>query len=200
MKDEFPVYEVDCCVTDPDCEDHSPKSYVPRGAPKLRFSPGDRVLCNYGEWVGGTITGLWYREDDWPRGQYAPYQVRLDNGDMICAPNDNDESIKAADAAEHKKQPSQKVPELRFAIGDRVLCNCGEEWKGGTITGHYYREDDWPRGEYAPYQVRLDAGNLICAPSDNDGCIKAEPAATGVSAGKRSSKRLKDAAEDSAKD
>ena len=163
LKDEFPAFEIDCCVTDPDCEEHN----APLGAPRLRFKPGDRVQCNCEQWETGTVTGLFYREDSWPEGQYAPYQVRLDSGRMICAPADTDDCIKAA--------------ELRFKPGDRVLCNCGEQWKAGTITGLHYREDSWPAGEFAPYQVRLDIGDMICAPADTSDCIKAA-AADGASA------------------
>lgn len=178
LEDDFPAFEVECCEDDPGCEDHSS---APRGAPKLRFRPGDRVLCNCGEWQAGIITGLWYREDEWPRGQYAPYQVRLDSGDMICAPNDADECIRSAG-------PTGKAPPLRFKPGDRVLCNCGAEWERGTITELYYREDTWPRGEIVPYQIKLDSGRMICAPSDIDECIKEE-------SGERTPKRAKDAVE-----
>jgi hypothetical protein len=172
LKDEFPAFEIDCCVTDPDCEEHN----APPGAPRLRFKPGDRVQCNCEQWETGTVTGLFYREDSWPEGQYAPYQVRLDSGRMICAPADTDDCIKAA--------------ELRFKPGDRVLCNCGEQWKAGTITGLHYREDSWPAGEFAPYQVRLDSGKMICAPADNDGCIRAaEGSYPGASTGNTPSQR-----------
>lgn len=162
LKDDFPAYEVECCVADPGCEDHST---APRGAPKLRFRPGDRVICNCGDWEAGTIIGLWYREDEWPRGQYAAYQVQLDSGNMVCAPNDVDECIRSA---------AGTPIALRFKPGDRVLCNCGVEWEAGTITMLHYREATWPEGQFAPYQVQLDSGRMICAPSDIDECIKEE--------------------------
>ena len=183
LKDAFPAYEVECCEADPGCEDHR----APSGVPKLRFKPGDRVLCNCGEWEAGIITGLWYREDEWPRGQYAPYQVKLDSGDMICAPNDVDECIRIAGG-----KPTGSLPQLRFKAGDRVLCNCGEAWEKGTITSLHYHEDTWPHGEFAPYQVTLDDGRFVCAPSDNDACITQDPS-------ERSPKRVKDATKVGAK-
>ena len=195
LKDNFPAYDVDCCITDTECEEH-----LPRGAPKLRFKPGDRVQCFYGDhWATGTITMLFYREDDWPRGQYAPYQVRLDSGDMICAPADVDDCIKAAKGALGGSiPPPRKPPALRFKPGDRVMCRVSSDgWAAGTVTLLHYREDDWPPGEFHPYQIKLDGGRMICAPADVDQCIKQEPAAAagakhaGTGKDKRSSRRAK---------
>ena len=69
--------------------------------PKLRFDVDSRVLCRIGEnvetdWAPGTVIKLWYREPRWPRGSYAPYQVRLDDGREIFAPADMEQVIKAA--------------------------------------------------------------------------------------------------------
>ena len=69
--------------------------------PKLRFDLDSKVLCRIGEnaetdWAAGTVIKLWYREPRWPRGSFAPYQVRLDDGREIFAPADMEQVIKAA--------------------------------------------------------------------------------------------------------
>jgi len=61
---------------------------------------------------------------------------------------------------------------LRFAIGARVFCNTGE-WTPGSVVKQNYREDSWPAGKIAPYQIKLDDGRLIYAPLDDDKVIKA---------------------------
>jgi len=37
-----------------------------------------------------------YRDDGMPPGMVAPYQVKLDSGDLIYAPEDSDELIRKA--------------------------------------------------------------------------------------------------------
>ena len=58
----------------------------------------------------------------------------------------------------------------RFEVGTTVLCNLGElGWKQGRIIAHNYREDPWPEGMFAPYQVVLeDDRSLIYVPEDDD--------------------------------
>ena len=60
---------------------------------------------------------------------------------------------------------------LRFAVGDRVLCLCGT-WQAGTVVKHFLVQKRFPPGKCAPYQVKLDDGRLIYAPTDSDGVIK----------------------------
>ena len=36
-----------------------------------------------------------YRDDDMSPGFFAPYQVRLDNGDLVLAPADSDDAIRS---------------------------------------------------------------------------------------------------------
>jgi hypothetical protein len=64
--------------------------------------------------------------------------------------------------------------QLRFPIGSRVECNCGE-WKPGTVVKHFYRQSSFAEGMCAPYQVRLDDGKLIFAPSDCDRVVRMLP-------------------------
>ena len=62
---------------------------------------------------------------------------------------------------------------LRFYKGTRVECYCGEnQWKTGTIEKLFYVQRSFPEGTCAPYQVRLDEGKLIFAPSDNNRVIR----------------------------
>ena len=65
-----------------------------------------------------------------------------------------------------------KSPELRFANGSKVQCRTGADpvtgWAPGTIVALWYREEAWPSGTYAPYQIQLDDGRLIfgeCPPA-----------------------------------
>ena len=66
-----------------------------------RFEIGARVACTIGEGerAHGTVVAHYYREDGWPPAQWAPYQVKLDDGSLIFAPYDFDECISAAGAA-----------------------------------------------------------------------------------------------------
>lgn len=72
-------------------------------------------------------------------------------------------SIRLADAGSTK---------LRFAVGARVECNCGQ-WKPGTVIKHFYVQKTFKEGMCAPYQVRLDDNKLIFAPADQDNVIRA---------------------------
>jgi hypothetical protein len=65
-------------------------------APELRFDVGTKVQCRVGpsEWESGTVIQLWYRENSWPEGVYAPYKIRLNIGKDIYAPQDTDKMIR----------------------------------------------------------------------------------------------------------
>jgi len=62
---------------------------------QYRFAIGDRVECNTGEWVAGTVVALDYAQPNWPPGKIAPYQVRLDDERLIFAPIDDAKVIRA---------------------------------------------------------------------------------------------------------
>jgi hypothetical protein len=64
-----------------------------------RFPTGTRVSCRMGpdpnqDWAQGTIIQLWYRESKWPTMSFAPYKIRLDDGQFIFAPADIDRVIR----------------------------------------------------------------------------------------------------------
>ena len=56
---------------------------------KLTYKVGDIVKCKHEGWLTGVVTELWYREDLWETGKYAPYQVLLENGLLIWVPRDS---------------------------------------------------------------------------------------------------------------
>mmetsp|Transcript_3653 Transcript_3653/g.13118 ORF Transcript_3653/g.13118 Transcript_3653/m.13118 type:complete len:384 (-) Transcript_3653:235-1386(-) len=60
----------------------------------LRFPLGAEVECNVGTWAAGTVVQHWYRQRDWPPGRFAAYQVKLNNGNLIYAPMDDDRLIR----------------------------------------------------------------------------------------------------------
>jgi len=68
------------------------------------------------------------------------------------------------------------LPQLRFDVGDKVLCRIGPDaitgWAKGTIVQLWYRESSWPAGNWAPYKVQLDDGRNIFAPGDLEQIIK----------------------------
>jgi len=63
---------------------------------------------------------------------------------------------------------------LRFRVGDRVECNCGQ-WSQGTIVKLFYTQSSFPAGKCVPYQIRLDDGRLIYSPADEDRVIRLAP-------------------------
>uniref|UniRef100_A0A7S2CS79 CobW C-terminal domain-containing protein n=1 Tax=Haptolina brevifila TaxID=156173 RepID=A0A7S2CS79_9EUKA len=60
---------------------------------------------------------------------------------------------------------------LRFDVGTRVECNCGQ-WKAGTVVKQFYVQKSFPEGMCVPYQVQLSDGKLIFAPADEDRVIR----------------------------
>ena len=78
------------------------KHKLQKDLPRLRFKKKQRVECKIGpnEWARGTVTKLWFEQS---QGQYMPYQVRLDSGQMIYAPQDNQMIIRAVKNAKKKK-------------------------------------------------------------------------------------------------
>ncbi len=62
----------------------------------LRFKVGSRVKCcvDEGRWASGTVIELWYTEDSFAQGFYAPYQVELDEGRLVFAPEDSDGCVR----------------------------------------------------------------------------------------------------------
>jgi len=76
------------------------RSQPNKNLPTLRFKVGQKVQCRIGPdpvdgWASGKIIQLWYKEQGWPPGSFAPYKVDLDDGRKIFAPGDIDDIIRA---------------------------------------------------------------------------------------------------------
>lgn len=81
----------------------------PTTHPRLRFAVGERVECNMGDhWELGTVAMLMYYGDG---GRTAPYQVKLDSGGGVFAPNDDDSVIRRP----AKTPAAQKRPAVAAA-------------------------------------------------------------------------------------
>lgn len=66
---------------------------------RLRFKVGERVECSVGvDFDPGTIVQLWYNdESQFEKNEVVPYQISLDDGTMIYAPEDTDNVIRKSD-------------------------------------------------------------------------------------------------------
>jgi len=138
-----------------------------------RFEVGSDVYCKYqGCWTKGRVVAHHWKDPDEPKSVH-PYQIKLDNGRLIYAPVDDEKCI-------------NRVP--RFDVGSYVQCllnsrlapascvvkndedgiDC-EEWATGRVVAHHYEEAGVP---LRPYQVQLEDGRLIYAPTDDDAVIK----------------------------
>lgn len=89
--------------------------WPPRGShlfePALRFAVGDRVECRVGPhpvkgWAAGRIIKLHYSESTWPPNVEAPYQIKLNDGRLIFAPQDTDAVIRLRPPREATDPPS----------------------------------------------------------------------------------------------
>lgn len=105
-----------------------------------------------------------------------PQQVTLDILRDNFPPDDILEKWMNGEEAEWPPMDDQMdaaPPELRFNVGTAVVCRIGADtWESGTISKLWYRENGWPEGAYAPYQIMLDDGRKIFAPFDNDQVIR----------------------------
>lgn len=61
---------------------------------QLRFPVGTRVECNCGSWKAGTVIKHFYTQSSFAEGMCVPYQVKLDDGKLIFAPQDKDGVIR----------------------------------------------------------------------------------------------------------
>ena len=62
----------------------------------LRFAVGMRVKCFVGgdKWAPGRVIKLHHHEASFEPDFFAPYQIRLDDGGLIYAPEDTDSYIR----------------------------------------------------------------------------------------------------------
>ena len=77
----------------------APPDFLERKKAALRFGVGAQVECKTGQgrsgWSRGAVVQLMYQDECMTPGQIAPYQVQLDDGGLIWAPEDTDELIRA---------------------------------------------------------------------------------------------------------
>jgi len=66
----------------------------PKPTTSLRFSVGEKVMINVGEWEPAKVVAHWYREALWESGRYVPYQLELADGTLAWAPRDKDAFVR----------------------------------------------------------------------------------------------------------
>ncbi|KAJ1447300.1 CobW/HypB/UreG, nucleotide-binding domain-containing protein [Pelagophyceae sp. CCMP2097] len=96
------IEDLDSCLVD-DEEFQAYLEYAAESA-KPRFDIGALVECNLGgdpQWMPGVVVAHNYREESWDVQQTAPYQVQLDDGDIIFAPFDDDLVIRSRGFAQY---------------------------------------------------------------------------------------------------
>ena len=82
-----------------------------------------------------------------------------------------------------KLTDSMDPTELRFTLGSRVECIwpveangiwpvASGQWKPGEVVSFFYVGCCFPEGMCAPYQVKLDDGTLVFAPTDSNTFIR----------------------------
>ena len=80
----------------------------------LRFALGRKVVAN-GQF--GTITQQWYREAHYPPNVWCAYQILLANGNLVCAPYDEDTFVRAQAA----ECAFLRVQAINFVTNDNNL-------------------------------------------------------------------------------
>jgi hypothetical protein len=82
------------------------------------------------QWKRGVVTKLHYREDDWPPGRVVPYQIQLDVGTLIYAPQDDDGLLQADNGTEEREYRAYvhvcQAGPCRRAGGEAVLLEIEE--------------------------------------------------------------------------
>ena len=77
----------------------------------------------------------------------------------------------------NEENRKRRLDALRFTVGDAVECNVGRnKWAKGKVVKLRYRDESFPPGLFAPYQIQLDkseGGDLIYAPCDEQDVIRA---------------------------
>ncbi len=122
--------------------------------PKLRFSYGDRVECN-GQ--VGTIVKLWY-DTDFADYLIVPYQILLDDGDLVFAPEDDDYFIRKSDSPpfeiEHHEGCHIECMLAHRSEADRLDTMWGDKkWRRGTVVS---TDKEWAANRWYPYTIKFD--------------------------------------------
>ncbi|GMH77327.1 hypothetical protein TL16_g07368, partial [Triparma laevis f. inornata] len=114
------------------------------------------------------------------RGQFGipceSREVTDEELDEFCPPADvfaewfNGNSVDWAPFQGEYEEDVMDEAALRFKIGMLVQCRVGADpvtgWANGSVIELFYRENNWPPGQMAPYKIALDDGRNIFAPQD----------------------------------
>lgn len=151
----------DAYCRDPSAPSLSPPKYErPQHPEELRFGIGKKVECYMGSkgWMQGNVVAQWKYVDELQ--DKVPYEVKLDSGVVIHAPEDTDAICR------------EFTGKVRFGLGTAVECYMGKEkgWKTGKVHQHWFLEQSLSKK--VPYQVALDTGELIPVPEDTDAFCK----------------------------
>ncbi|KAL7544603.1 hypothetical protein ACHAWF_007975 [Thalassiosira exigua] len=147
---------------------------------EVEFYIGSRVECQLsdGKWFPGTVLQC---DEEWASPSRAtttmggkffvnyPYLIKFDYGRErpFWGPAD---CIRKSLVLPSARKMCDDC--LRFMVGDRVECMGEDDWSTGVIVDTWYREEEFAPGHFVPYQIRLDDGHLIFAPTDTDDCIR----------------------------
>ena len=123
--------------------------------PRLRFKYGDRVLCSADDGFElGTVVRLWYDTEIDEDGVFqlgkpglvVPYQILMDDGNLVFAPEDHDGYIRQSDAPPmHIEHPTGSIVEYKE---DKM-----GSWRRGTVIASCA---DWADKGTAPYTINDD--------------------------------------------
>eukprot|EP00935_MAST-01C_sp_MAST-1C-sp1_P001940 g1940.t1 len=134
-----------------------------------RFIIGQTVECNLDVgWVPGRVTSLQWHDPRTPEWQLHPYRVTTIDKLNIYVPSDSDDCIKKLSASEFKKKALAfwEAKQLRFGVGQTVLCRCHDTWIPGQVVDLKVRDDEDKFEEFVPYKIKdFTADGFITAPS-----------------------------------
>ena len=138
--------------------------------PRYRFDVGAKVeaFVEGNMWKPGTVVALDYTEPSMGEGVTAPYQIQLDQGELVYTEDDGSDLVRAAPEGAAVQQSASPFGMYRFARGDRVFANVGDTWIPGTVIKLNYIEPHFAPGQVAPYQILLDNNVKVYAQSDSE--------------------------------
>ena len=145
-------------------EDHGADLYRMKGVLAIAHAKQRFVFHSVHMVMDGTFEEAW--------GEDEPRESKL----VFIGKNIDSKALNASfnDCLDTPELRAERVGSLRFAVGDAVECNMGDEWALGEIVALMYRDDSMPPGQIAPYQIKTEHdGELIFAPSDCEDVVRA---------------------------
>lgn len=124
----------------------------------LRFQPEDRVLANFSK---SYRRGCIVKTNVECNGKRYVYEIKLDSGETIYAPNDTESCVQ-----------KELFRSVRFSIGRRVIARvAGGEWRSGRVVSANVVLE----GVQVAYLIDLDIGTSVTAPNDDNEIVREEP-------------------------